>query len=79
MFNSGLFYSDLIFTDEAVRLIPVPYERQNYKDYLGWDFINQIHNLDEFQCVPVPNANGAPVNTYTWLSLMAVAVMSMLL
>lgn len=57
MFDSGLFYSDLIFNDEAVRLIPVPLERQNYEKYLGWDFINQIQNLDEYQCVPISGGN----------------------
>lgn len=57
MFDSGLFYSDLIFSDEAVRLIPIEPNRQDYKNYLGWDFINQIKNLDEYQCVPI---GGAP-------------------
>ncbi|WAR22228.1 TRFM-like protein [Mya arenaria] len=65
MFDSGLFYTDLIFTDEAVRLIPVSPERQNYKDYLGWDFINQIHNLDEYQCVPVPGSSSIFHPSYT--------------
>lgn len=57
MFDSGLFYTDLIFNDEAVRLIPIPQERQNYEKYLGWDFINQIKNLDEYQCVPLSAGN----------------------
>lgn len=53
MFHSGLFYSDLIFSDEAVRLVPLSAEEQNYETYLGWDFINQIENLNEYQCIPV--------------------------
>ncbi|XP_052772422.1 melanotransferrin-like [Mya arenaria] len=76
MFDSGLFYTDLIFTDEAVRLIPVSPERQNYKDYLGWDFINQIHNLDEYQCVPVPGSSSIFHPSYT-LILVAMAIYSL--
>ena len=57
MFDSGLFYTDLIFTDEAVRLIPLDADMQNYQSYLGWDFINQIHNLDQYQCIPTAGAD----------------------
>lgn len=59
MFDSGLFYADLIFSDEAVRLIPIPYDEQNFKSYLGWDFINQINNLNEYQCIPPSAGNRA--------------------
>ena len=52
LFDSGLFYQDLIFNDEAVRLIPVEQDMQNYEAYLGHDFIGQIRNLDHYMCVP---------------------------
>ncbi|KAH9500931.1 hypothetical protein Btru_069230 [Bulinus truncatus] len=45
MFDSGLWYSDLIFTDAAVRLMKIPENQQNYKDWLGETFIAQIENL----------------------------------
>lgn len=67
MFDSGLFYSDLIFNDEAVRLIPIEEERQNYEKYLGWDFINQIENLDEYQCVPVSGSRQLLSNSFVIL------------
>lgn len=57
MFHSGMFYSDLIFSDEAVRLVPLLPEEQNFESYLGWDFINQIENLNEYQCVPVAGSS----------------------
>ncbi|KAL4231745.1 negative regulation of tumor necrosis factor (ligand) superfamily member 11 production [Mactra antiquata] len=65
MFDSGLFYADLIFSDEAVRLIPISPDRQNYENYLGWDFINQIKNLDEYQCVPISGGMCTYVGTLT--------------
>ncbi|KAH3788478.1 hypothetical protein DPMN_166622 [Dreissena polymorpha] len=72
MFDSGDFYSDLIFSDEAVRLIPVPLERQNYETYLGATFINQIRNLDQYQCVPVAGSGSFFPN----LMLMLVSIVA---
>jgi len=72
MFDSGLFYSDLIFNDEAVRLIPISADRQNYERYLGWDFINQIQNLDEYQCIPIRGAGTAITTSVTILAISAV-------
>ena len=57
MFDSGLFYQDLIFNDEAVRLIPIEPDMQNYEAYLGYDFIGQIRNLDHYMCVPPANSS----------------------
>lgn len=51
MFDSGIWYTDLIFTDAAVRLMKIPEERQNYKDWLGESFIAQIENLHRYTCV----------------------------
>ena len=56
LFDSGLFYQDLIFSDEAVRLVPIEPEMQNYKSYLGYDFIGQIRNLDHYMCVPAASS-----------------------
>ncbi|KAL8576233.1 hypothetical protein ACOMHN_006156 [Nucella lapillus] len=51
MFDSGNWYSDLLFTDPAVRLMRIPEDRQNYKTWLGEDFIAQIENLQKYTCV----------------------------
>jgi hypothetical protein len=56
MFDSGIWYNDLMFTDDTVRLIRVP---DNEKDipqfvyYLGNDFIAQVKKLQKFTCVAV--------------------------
>ncbi|XP_046549141.1 LOW QUALITY PROTEIN: melanotransferrin-like [Haliotis rubra] len=51
MFDSGTWYSDLMFTDAAVRLMRIPDNRQNYLDWLGEDFVAQIENLQKYTCV----------------------------
>ena len=51
IFDSGNWYSDLLFTDAAVRLMKIPEDRQNYKTWLGEDFIAQIENLQKYTCV----------------------------
>ncbi|KAK7109961.1 melanotransferrin-like [Littorina saxatilis] len=51
MFDSGNWYSDLLFTDAAVRLMRIPEDRQNYKTWLQEDFIAQIENLHKYTCV----------------------------
>lgn len=51
MFDSGIWYTDLIFTDAAVRLMKVPPEKQNYRNYLGESFIAQVENLQKYTCV----------------------------
>jgi melanoma-associated antigen p97 len=51
MFDSGIWYTDLIFTDAAVRLMKIPKERQNYKAWLGESFLAQIENLQKYTCV----------------------------
>ncbi|GAB1603632.1 melanotransferrin-like [Argonauta hians] len=56
MFDSGTFYSDLLFTDAAVRLIYLPPEKQNYQSYLGRNFISQIDALKQYTCMPIDNA-----------------------
>lgn len=71
MFHSGLFYSDLIFSDEAVRLVPLLPEEQSYEAYLGWDFINQVENLNEYQCIPVAGSStlhGTGIVTFTMIA-----------
>ena len=51
MFDSGIWYTDLIFSDDAVRLMPIPKDQQNYRDWLGESFIAQIENLHRYTCV----------------------------
>lgn len=70
LFDSGLFYQDLIFSDEAVRLVPIEPEMQDYKSYLGYDFISQIRNLDHYMCVPA--ASSASTLSATLVTLSAV-------
>lgn len=57
MFDSTPWYGDLMFTDDAVRLIRIPESKQTYKDYLGADFVGQVENLHQYTCVPVDSAN----------------------
>ncbi|KAJ8317042.1 hypothetical protein KUTeg_004946 [Tegillarca granosa] len=57
MFDSTPWYGDLMFTDDAVRLIRIPESKQTYKDYLGADFVGQVENLHQYTCVPVSSAN----------------------
>lgn len=51
LFDSGIIYNDLIFTDAAVRLMKINPAKQNYLSYLGPDFVNQIENLHQYSCV----------------------------
>ncbi|KAK3096152.1 hypothetical protein FSP39_023802 [Pinctada imbricata] len=53
LFDSGTWYNDLIFTDDAVRLMKVPENRTNYLNYLGKDFVNQVEALHQYTCVPI--------------------------
>ena len=74
MFDSGYFYQDLIFNDEAVRLVPIEPEMQDYQAYLGADFIGQIRNLDYYMCVPTTNTGST-----TRLSAQVVSAVTVLL
>ena len=76
LFDSGFFYQDLIFNDEAVRLVPIEPDMQDYKAYLGSDFIGQIRNLDHYMCVPA--SNSASGLSAVVLSLGAVLLSSVL-
>lgn len=62
MFDSGTYYTDLIFTDAAVRLMYIPEDKQNYKSYLGQDFIGQIHALKQYTCMPIDAASSLQVS-----------------
>lgn len=53
MFDSGIWYNDLMFTDDTVRLIRVPESKKKFSDYLGRDFIVQVEKLQKFTCVAV--------------------------
>lgn len=76
MFDSGIWYTDLIFTDAAVRLMRVPEDRQNYRDWLGESFLSQIENLQKYTCVN-PDS-GVSLSPSLLLSVM-IAVVSLLL
>lgn len=56
MFDSGIWYNDLMFTDDTVRLIRVPDSRSNFSTYLGNDFIVQAEKLQKYTCVAVGSA-----------------------
>lgn len=56
MFDSGIWYNDLMFTDDTVRLIRVPDNRKTFDKYLGRDFIVQAEKLQKFTCVAVGSA-----------------------
>lgn len=56
MFDSGIWYNDLMFTDDTVRLIRVPESKNTSKKYLGTDFIVQAVKLQKFTCVAVGSA-----------------------
>ncbi|CAG5129094.1 unnamed protein product, partial [Candidula unifasciata] len=75
MFDSGIWYTDLIFTDAAVRLMRIPEERQNYKDWLGESFLSQTENLHKYTCVS-PDS-GISLSPNLLLSVM-IAVISLL-
>ena len=50
MFDSGTWYTDLMFTDAAVRLMKIPPSKQHYLAWLGQDFVGQIENLHKYTC-----------------------------
>ena len=51
MFSSMLDHKDLIFTDSTVRLVHVPYSKQNYKDYLETDFLRAMERMEDIDCI----------------------------
>ncbi|XP_021352485.1 melanotransferrin-like isoform X1 [Mizuhopecten yessoensis] len=80
MFDSGKWSSkswssDLIFTDDAVRLMKVEPARQNYKTYLGRSFINQIENLHKYTCVPIKEVSSAT----TWSASVVIITLTTIL
>lgn len=62
LFDSGKWYNDLIFTDDAVRLMRLPKNKQDYRNYLGQDFINKVENLHKYTCVPVKPSSASPMS-----------------
>ncbi|KAG1669472.1 Melanotransferrin [Nymphon striatum] len=46
MFGSPVDSSDLIFQDATELLKAIPKEKQNYKDYLGKEFLRAVENTD---------------------------------
>ena len=73
MFDSGTWYTDLMFTDAAVRLMRIPADKQNYVVWLGESFISQIENLHKYTCV---NPDGASSLAPSLLLVTIVAVLS---
>jgi len=76
MFDSGTWYTDLLFTDAAVRLMRIPEEKQEYTAWLGESFIAQIENLHKYTCV---NPDGAAAIAPSLLLVLVIAVVSTLL
>ncbi|XP_074641603.1 melanotransferrin-like [Tubulanus polymorphus] len=63
MFDSGFDKYDLIFSDSAVRLVSIPPEMQNYKDYLGQQFMSVLKRINHFQCTTGYMVGGAKAIT----------------
>lgn len=51
MFDSEINHKDLIFQDATVRLAPIDPANQNYKDFLGPDFIRSMQRMESIDCV----------------------------
>ena len=73
MFDSGNLYSDLLFTDAAVRLMKIPESLQTYEAWLGEDFIAQITNLHKYTCV---SPDGAGLLTVSLLVLVPASLLT---
>ncbi|XP_055863595.1 melanotransferrin-like isoform X1 [Biomphalaria glabrata] len=76
MFDSGFWYSNLIFNDAAVRLMKISPDRQNYKDWLGETFLAQVENLHRYTCV---NPDSAGFLRPSFVASLLVVLVSMLL
>ncbi|KAK0048991.1 melanotransferrin [Biomphalaria pfeifferi] len=76
MFDSGFWYSNLIFNDAAVRLMKISPDRQNYKDWLGETFLAQVENLHRYTCV---NPDSAGFHRPSFVASLLVVLVSMLL
>lgn len=50
MFDSGLYWNDLLFSDSTEQLVWIPPERQNYSSWLGPDFVKAVENLEWVAC-----------------------------
>ncbi|KAL7062318.1 hypothetical protein AAHC03_01132 [Spirometra sp. Aus1] len=46
MFDSGFGHTDLIFTDQTESLSLIPWEEQNYTQWLGPDFLRLVRGLE---------------------------------
>ena len=44
-------HRDLLFQDSTVRLVPVPADQQNHKDYLGESFTRAMERMEGIDCV----------------------------
>lgn len=74
LFDSGTWYNDLIFSDDAVRLMRLDKSMQDYRNYLGQDFINKVENLHKYTCVPVKPSS----TSHTSISLLLLAAIFIL-
>ncbi|XP_064601903.1 melanotransferrin-like [Liolophura sinensis] len=50
MFSSGINQNDLLFTDAAVRLLQISEDKQDYRSYLGGEFLSMVENVERFTC-----------------------------
>lgn len=51
MFDSEINHKDLIFQDATVRLVEIASDQQNYKDFLGPEFIRAMQRMESIDCV----------------------------
>lgn len=77
LFDSGTWYNDLIFSDDAVRLMRLDKSMQDYRNYLGQDFINKVENLHKYTCVPVKPSKKSS-SSHTSISLLLLAAIFIL-
>ena len=71
MFVSMLDHKDLIFQDSTVRLVRVPPSKQDYKSYLGLDFVRAMERMENIDCI---TTGGACVNVCSHFSLVFVSI-----
>lgn len=65
MFVSDGKFKDLIFQDSTVKLNSIPYDKRNFRDYLGHDFIKSVSITD---------CNAAAASSKSWVGTILMLV-----
>ena len=77
LFDSMLDHKDLIFQDSTVRLVAIEPEQQNYKDYLGEDFLRSMQRMQEIDCQTAAVDHASSVSPIAALLLLSIAFFTM--